>query len=175
MVICMEGQKVERNKTVKCLHILIACMGVFLDDGLKWKEQVESVRRQCFAGLARLRRLRDVFTLRGRYTMPTATPGLLFCSVAGMHKGAKGEVREWIQNCGMQIILSQPPRTPSGQLRKQLKWMSLEKKGNGPDGSSSKLCNEESSTLYKKACRQLLRLGVGWHWVLTTSNSLCPM
>ena len=64
MVISMEGQKVERNKTVKCLHILIACMGVFLDDGLKWKEQVESVRRQCFAGLARLRRLRNVFTLR---------------------------------------------------------------------------------------------------------------
>jgi hypothetical protein len=49
----MEGQKVERNKTVKCLHILIACMGVFLDDGLKWKEQVESVRRHavfCWIG-----------------------------------------------------------------------------------------------------------------------------
>ena len=84
--------------------------------------------------------------------------------------------------CGMQIILSQPPRTASGQLRKQLKWMSLErsKKGNGPDDPSSKMCNEESSTLYKEACRQLLRSGVGWHrvgWhrVLTTSNSLCPM
>ena len=75
--------------------------------------------------------------------------------------------------CGMQIILSQPPRTASVQLRKQLKWMSLEKKGNGSDGSSSKLCNEESSTLYKEACRQLLRSGVGWHRVLTTSNSLC--
>ena len=75
-MISMEGQKVERNKTVKCLYILIACMGGLLDDGLKWKEQVESVRRQCFAGLARLRRLRGVFTLRGRYTMPWYTATL---------------------------------------------------------------------------------------------------
>ena len=46
----MDGQKIERSKTVKCL-------GVLLDDGLTWKEQVQSVRKQCFAGLAKLRRL----------------------------------------------------------------------------------------------------------------------
>ena len=63
---------------------------------------------------------------------------------------------------------------PERQLRKQLKWMSFEKKGNGSDGSSSKICNEESSTLYKEACRQLLRSGVGWHRVLTP-QILCVM
>ena len=36
------------------------CLGVLLDDGLTWKEQVQSVRKQCFAGLAKLRRLKDV-------------------------------------------------------------------------------------------------------------------
>ena len=49
----MDGQKIERSKCVKCL-------GVLLDDGLTWKEQVQSVRKQCFAGLAKLRRLKDV-------------------------------------------------------------------------------------------------------------------
>ena len=49
----MYGQKIVRSKTVKCL-------GVLLDDGLTWKEQVQSVRKHCFAGLAKLRRLRNV-------------------------------------------------------------------------------------------------------------------
>ena len=49
----MDGQKIERSKCVKCLEVL-------LDDGLTWKEQVQSVRKQCFAGLAKLRRLKDV-------------------------------------------------------------------------------------------------------------------
>ena len=49
----MDGQKIERSKCVKCLEVL-------LDDGLTWKEQVQSVRKRCFAGLAKLRRLKDV-------------------------------------------------------------------------------------------------------------------
>ena len=48
----MDGQKIERSKCVKCL-------GVLLDDGLTWKEQVQSVRKRCFAGLAKLRMLKD--------------------------------------------------------------------------------------------------------------------
>ena len=46
----MDGQKRMRSKskTVKCL-------GVLLDDGLTWKQQVQSVRKRCFAGLAKLR------------------------------------------------------------------------------------------------------------------------
>lgn len=44
----MSDQKIVRSKTVKCL-------GVLLDDGLTWKEQVQSVRKCCFAGLAKLR------------------------------------------------------------------------------------------------------------------------
>ena len=44
----MDDQKRVRSKTVKCL-------GVLLDDGLTWKQQVQSVRKHCFAGLAKLR------------------------------------------------------------------------------------------------------------------------
>ena len=35
---------------------------------------------------------------------------------------------ERVQNYGMRIILSQPPRTPSKRLRDKLKWMTLEKR-----------------------------------------------
>jgi len=49
----IDDQKIERSKSVKCL-------GVLLDDGLTWKEQVQSVRKRSFAGLTRLRRLKDV-------------------------------------------------------------------------------------------------------------------
>ena len=38
----------------------VKCLGVKLDDGLNWKEQVQSVRGKCFTGLAKLRRLGDV-------------------------------------------------------------------------------------------------------------------
>ena len=44
----MNGQKTVRSKTVKCLEVL-------LDDGLTWKEQVQSMRKRCFARLAKLR------------------------------------------------------------------------------------------------------------------------
>jgi len=58
----------------------VKCLGVLLDDGLTWKEQVQSVRKQSFAGLARLRRLKDVLPPN------TATLRLLFCSVARMYE-----------------------------------------------------------------------------------------
>ena len=35
---------------------------------------------------------------------------------------------ERVQNYGMRIILSQPPRTPSRRLRDKLKWMTLERR-----------------------------------------------
>ena len=38
----------------------IKCSGVWMDDGLTWKRQVEAVRKNCFCGHAKLRRLWDV-------------------------------------------------------------------------------------------------------------------
>ena len=51
--VSMDGEELERSRSVKCL-------GVILDDALTWREQVESIRRKCFAGLAKLRRLKMV-------------------------------------------------------------------------------------------------------------------
>ena len=49
----MNNQVLLRSKKVKCL-------GVLLDDHLMWKEEVVNVRRKCFAGLAKLRRVKDI-------------------------------------------------------------------------------------------------------------------
>lgn len=57
----VNNQELVRSKKVKCL-------GVVLDDGLMWKEQVVNVRRKCFAGLAKLRTY-YLQTLRGKYIM----------------------------------------------------------------------------------------------------------
>ena len=43
----------ERRKCVKCL-------GVLLNDKLSWRDQVQSVRKKYFMGLAKLRRLRNM-------------------------------------------------------------------------------------------------------------------
>ena len=45
----MDGEEIGRNRSVKCLEVM-------LDDALPWRDQVESVRRKCFTGLAKLRR-----------------------------------------------------------------------------------------------------------------------
>ena len=44
--------------------------------------------------------------------------------MAGMHKGPE----EGVQNYGMRIILSQPPRSPSEKLRGRLKRTTLERR-----------------------------------------------
>jgi len=72
----IDDQKIERSKSVKCL-------GVLLDDGLTWKEQVQSVRKRIFAGLARLRRQKDVLPPNTKKKIYNAMvlPHLDYCSV----------------------------------------------------------------------------------------------
>ena len=112
----MNGQTTERNKCVKC-------RGTLLDDGLTWKEQVQNVRKLCFAGLAKLRRLKDVLPpdIKKKVYNALVLPHLDYCSVVWQE--CKKDLRmkiERMQNYGMCIILSQPPRTPSKRLRDKL-------------------------------------------------------
>ena len=120
----MNCQKIERSKCVKCL-------GMWLDDELNWKEQVQSVRKRCFAGLAKLRRLKDVLPsdIKKKVYNALVLPHLDYCSVVWQEctKDLRMKI-ERVQNYGMRIILSQPPRTPSKRLRDKLKWMTLEKR-----------------------------------------------
>ena len=122
--VSMNNEVIERSRSVKCL-------GVKLDDGLNWKEQVQSVRGKCFAGLGKLRRLRDVLQPKTKKQIYSALvqPHLDYCSVVWQE--CSRELRrslERMQNYGMRLILSKPPRTPSEQLRKELEWKTLEER-----------------------------------------------
>ena len=59
------------------------CLGVMLDDGLSWREQVQLVRKRCFIGLAKLRRLKNVLPSRTKKQLYNALvlPHLDYCSV----------------------------------------------------------------------------------------------
>ena len=118
------NQEVMRMKTAKCL-------GVVIDDDLKWQNHIAEVRRKCFAGLAKLRRLRDALPASTKKTLYNAIilPHLDYCSVVWQECSITLRKKvERIQNYGMRIILSKPPRTPSAILRQELRWVPLDQR-----------------------------------------------
>ena len=117
----MGNETIVRSKAVKCL-------GVMLDDELKWKEQVQNVRRKCFTGLAKIRRLKNVLpsTTKKQLYNTLVLPHIDYCSVVWQE--CSRELRqklERVQNYGMRLILSQPPRMHSEEMRQKLNWMTL--------------------------------------------------
>lgn len=57
--VVLDGRAVVQSKSVKYLEVMV-------DDKLKWNDQIAAVRRKCFGGLVKLRKLRDV--------LPVSTP-----------------------------------------------------------------------------------------------------
>ena len=122
--VLMGKEEVERSKCAKCL-------GVMLDDGLSWREQVQQVRKKCFIGLAKLRRLRNVLPSRTKKQLYNALvlPHLDYCSVVWQECSRElRQMLERVQNYGMRLILSKPPRTHSEELRQELGWTNLERR-----------------------------------------------
>ena len=123
VVVKLKGQQEARSEKEKCL-------GVWIDDCLKWRDHIDAVRRKCFAGLARLRRLRDTLPLSTKRKMHNALVllHLDYCCVLWQECGKTLQQSvEIIQNCGMRLICSKPSRTPSEELRRNLKQMPLTK------------------------------------------------
>ena len=80
------------------------CLGVLLDDGLTWTEQVQSVRKWCFAGLAKLRSLKDVLPpdIKKKVYNALVLPHSDYCSVVWQEctKDLRMKI-ERVQNYGM--------------------------------------------------------------------------
>ena len=124
VMVRLKGHEVTRNDRVKYL-------GVWVDEGLTWKDHVEAVRRKCCGGLAKLRRLRDSLPAATKKKVYAACvlPHLDYCSVVWQECGKILQKSvERIQNYAMQLICSRPPRTPSVELRNRLGWMPLTKR-----------------------------------------------
>lgn len=98
-----DGQKIQRNRAMRCL-------GVLVDNGLTWKVHVHGVRKQCFAGLAKLRRLKDVLPPDTKKIYNAIVlPHLKYCSVVWQNCTKDLRMKlERVQIYGMRIIPSQP-------------------------------------------------------------------
>ena len=124
VVVKLRGQRVARSDKVKYL-------GVWVDEGLTWKDHIDAVRRKCCWGLAKLRRLRDSLPAATKKKVYNACvlPHLDYCAVVWQEcaKALQKSV-ERIQNYAMRLICSKPPRTPSVELRGKLGWMTLTKR-----------------------------------------------
>ena len=72
----LDGRNLPRMKKAKCL-------GVWVDDGLTWRDQVAAVRKKCFGGLVKLRRLRDVLpsSTKKKFYNALVLPHVDYCSV----------------------------------------------------------------------------------------------
>ena len=68
----LNGEQLPRSQMVKCL-------GVWIDDGLTQKRQAEAVRKNCFHGCAKLRKLQDADGKRKLYCA-LVLPYLDYCS-----------------------------------------------------------------------------------------------
>ena len=51
--VTLNSEQLPRSRMVKCL-------GVSIDDGLTWTEHVDSLRKKCYCGLAKLRRYKGM-------------------------------------------------------------------------------------------------------------------
>ena len=115
----LKGQKVERCGKVKYL-------GVWIDEDLSWRDHIEAVRRKCYAGLAKISRLRDSLpaVTKRRIYNALVLPHLDYCCVVWQECGKVLQQKvERIQNYAMRLICSKPPRTSSQDLRKSMNWI----------------------------------------------------
>ena len=123
-VVKLKGQEVSRSRKVKYL-------GVLVDEGLTWADDVEAVRKKCLGGLAKLRRLRDALSaaLKKNIYNALVLPHLDYCCVLWQECRIQLQQRvERIQNYAMRLICSKPPRTPSEKRRSDMNWMPLSKR-----------------------------------------------
>jgi len=78
VVVKLNEKEVEWSEKVKLL-------GVWIDEGLTWKAHIEAVRRKCFGGLAKLRRLWDALPAVTKKTSitPWCSPLLITVVLSG--------------------------------------------------------------------------------------------
>ena len=129
----MQGREVMSSQASSTTKVSVMTeleqMTQQLDDGLKWQEHVAALRRKCYAGLAKLRRLKDVLpvaTKRKVYNaLAIGLPHLDYCSVVWQECSMELRKKvEGVQNYGMRLTA----RTPSVELRRVLNWVPLERR-----------------------------------------------
>ena len=144
---------------------MVKCLGVSIDNGLTWREHVDSLRKKCYCGLAKLRRLKEVLPPETKKVYnPLVLPHLDYCSVVWQEctKELQQKV-EWIQNYGMRLILSKPPWTASSDFRVTLKCTTLTERRRPLRMALIRRCVSRQGSEYMRDVFVTMRmLSVGW-------------
>ena len=102
------------NNNVIQLHKSVKYLGIIVDEGLSWSEQVGYVRRKSLSALAAICRVSLYLSSNVLVTLHNAfvLPYLTYCCVVWdfCSKTASDNLRR-VQNYAMRVILQQPPRT----------------------------------------------------------------
>ena len=77
----------------------VKCLGVVLDDCLTWRKQIGSIRRKCFAGLAKIRRWSQVLPMKLKTKKELynglVLPYLDYCSIVWQECSIRNRYRGW--------------------------------------------------------------------------------
>ena len=126
-----EKIKVQINGTTIPKQESIKYLGVTIDNDLSWKSHVGTVRRRMLAAIASIRRVSAGLPLSTKRMLYNALvlPYADYCQVVWHPCSAYlTQSLERVQNLGMRVVLSKPPRTPSAPLRNQLGWTTLHRR-----------------------------------------------
>ena len=134
MVLSRRGRQAKEKVNVRVDEVdlpqqeHVKLLGVVVDYELKWKQQIDCVRRKSLACLANIRRAGRYLPSHIRKLLYTSMvlPHLDYCSVVwnDCNAGLCNRV-ERVQNYAMRIILGKPPLTNSESLRTTLGWSTL--------------------------------------------------
>ena len=119
--ITLRGKDIAKHETIKYL-------GVTIDKDLTWKSHLTNTCNKAFAAVAAIRRSTSYLPCQTRKMLYNALvlPHMDYCSVVWHSCSSKlSQSLERVQNYGMRVILSKPPRTPSAPLRHKLNWTTL--------------------------------------------------
>ena len=107
---------------------VVKCLGVLLDDELKWYQHCDEIVKKCTKGLGLLSRLRNTlpFSLKKKVYNAVVLPHLDYCSTVWQECSKKLQTKiQRLQNYGAGLLLNEPPRSYSSILRKTLGWLTL--------------------------------------------------
>ena len=116
------------NNSVLQLSKSVKYLGIIVDEGLSWSEQIGHVRRRSLSALAAIRKVSLYLSSNVLITLYNAfvLPYLTYCCVV-WHFCSKtsSDNLQRVQNYAMRVILRQPPRTSSQYCLNLLNWMNL--------------------------------------------------
>ena len=121
--ISLNGNLIKRVQFTKCLGLLI-------DEELKWSKQIENVSKLTQKNISMIKRAKSFLPQKSLKLLYNSLvlPRLDYCSVVWSNRFHSYKTKlQKIQKRAERIILNKTYDTPSADLFTSLKWMTLDK------------------------------------------------